>query len=544
MLCSSRTFRQLNLIRTSLIRFKSTNIPDNAPTLIENEEWLGTLEDNSELTHDANIESKNYVFDKHATKNEKFDIKILSRPPDSKYIKIQSALENFTSINYLRQYNKHNHTQGNFVDVRIIQCRSGNGGNGCISFLRDANRRVGPPDGGDGGDGGSVYVQAVEGMNSLSKLKTKYIAGDGKAGAATQLDGSRGKDILITVPKGTVVSWCLDPKTVRTLVETELEKDKQKPLKGILHEHKLDIDCYGRHKGDINPKYIQLFRKQYEPGEGWIYNEKTKEYHEEKDWFRKLNKNVARYDRSLDVDEVSKDKIPLFGIDLDDVTDKPLCLLEGGKGGLGNMHFLTSVIRNPRFAKIGRNSLESYFMFELKSIADLGLVGFPNAGKSTILNKISNATPRIGSWEFTTLRPTIGTIMRGPGAENFTVADIPGIIEGAHLDRGMGLEFLKHIERSKGWVFVVALDEKDPLATLKILINEVGGLEKVQTKNILVVCNKADIDVSNPESMQKFLKVQEFAANQGWDSIPISALNDENTDILVEKMAKCAQNIE
>ncbi|CAD1783105.1 similar to Saccharomyces cerevisiae YHR168W MTG2 Putative GTPase, member of the Obg family [Maudiozyma barnettii] len=534
--------RRISKLRTPFIRLKSTSIPDNAPTLLENEEWLGTLDDNAELSHDANVETKNSIFDKHVTKNERFPIKIISTPPETKYIKVQSPIANFTSINYLRQYSKHNHTQGNFVDVRIIQCRSGNGGNGCVSFLRDANRRVGPPDGGDGGGGGSVYVQAVEGMNSLSKLKTKYIAGDGQAGASTQLDGSRGKNILITVPKGTVVRWCMDPKSVRTLVDSEMKSNINKPLKDILQDNKIDIDCYGRSKEDQRPKYIQLFREQYETGEGWLFKDKTKDYHEIKDWFKKLNRNVARYDRSLDVEEVSNDKIPLYGIDLDEVTDKPVCLLEGGKGGLGNMHFLTSVIRNPRFAKIGRKSLESYFMFELKSIADLGLVGFPNAGKSTILNKISNATPRIGSWEFTTLRPTIGTIMRGPGEKTFTVADIPGIIEGAHLDRGMGLEFLKHIERSKGWVFVIGLNDPDPLGTLKILINEVGGLEKVRTKNILVVCNKADIDANNPASMEKYLKIQKFAELQAWDSIPISALNEENIDVLVDKMARCAKN--
>lgn len=538
-----RTLQPVRFLPRTLVRYKSSAVPDNAPTLLENEEWLGTLDDNAAMAHDANIESKNTIFDKHQTKNERFPVEIKSTPPDTKYIKVQSSLGNFTSINYLRQYNKHNHTQGNFVDVRIIQCKSGNGGNGCISFLRDANRRVGPPDGGDGGDGGSVYVQAVEGMNSLSKLKTRYVAGDGQAGGARQLDGSRGKDILITVPKGTVVRWCLDPKVVREMVEEDMGKSSQPALKDILSNRKLDVDCYGRSKEDTTPKYIQLFREQYPAGEGWLFKDKTKEYHEDKDWFRKLNRNVANYDRSLDINEASKDKVPLYGIDLDEITEKPICLLEGGRGGLGNMHFLTSVIRNPRFAKIGRNHLESFFMFELKSIADLGLVGFPNAGKSTILNKISNATPRIGSWEFTTLRPTIGTIMRGSGQETFTVADIPGIIEGAHLDRGMGLEFLKHIERSKGWVFVLALDDADPLKQLQVLIKEVGGMEKIKNKNILVVCNKADIDPTNPESMNKFLRVQEFARERGWDSIPISAINEENISVLIDKMAQCAKSI-
>lgn len=253
---------------------------------------------------------------------------------------------------------------------------------------------------------------------------------------------------------------------------------------------------------------------------------------------------MEAYDHSLEQSELFNDQFPLAGLDLNQPMTKPVCLLKGGQGGLGNMHFLTNLIRNPRFSKPGRNGLEQHFLFELKSIADLGLIGLPNAGKSTILNKISNAKPKIGHWQFTTLSPTIGTVSLGFGQDVFTVADIPGIIQGASLDKGMGLEFLRHIERSNGWVFVLDLSNKNPLNDLQLLIEEVGTLEKVKTKNILIVCNKVDIDAEKSESFAKYLQVEKFSKSQGWDCVPISALREENIDVLKKKMFKCARQSE
>ena len=532
-----------------------TTVPRNAPTLTENESWLNSLIDPVEETayHNTDefqLSTHNSTPASVIKEDQNFQLEVISGPPETKYINVRSPLINFTSLNYLRRYNKHNHTQGNFVDLRIIQCRAGSGGDGAVSFLRDANRRVGPPDGGDGGCGGSIFIQAVDGINSLSKLKARYVAGDGKAGSSRQLDGAKGRDILITVPRGTVVRWCLDPKIVRDYVNSALQYDPSRSLRELLRSKTIDLKCvgaYGGHSSTNNvPKYIQLFREDAAPpGEGWIFKEKTAEYHSARDWFLQLRRQVAKHDKMLQLEELSHDRVPIYGFDLDTVTETPICLLEGGRGGLGNMHFLTSMVRNPRFSKRGRPGLEAYFMFELKSIADFGLVGFPNAGKSTILNKISNAKPRIGHWEFTTLRPTIGTVTMGPDKGSFTVADIPGIIEDAHSDRGMGLEFLRHIERAKGWVFVLSLEDNDPLDKLRVLIDELGGLEKVHRKRALVVCNKADIDAGDPNKaklmMEKYLKVQEFCRLENWDTIPTSALNGENMDRLVEKLFTLSQ---
>ena len=430
-----------------------------------------------------------------------------------------------------------------FVDEVQIRVDAGDGGNGCVSFRRELYIPNGGPDGGDGGDGGSIYIQAVEGLNSLSKLRTTYIAKEGLAGGPSQLDGPRGKDVLITVPVGTVVRWCMDPLEVRNYVKEQMKVDKDASLRSILDNNKISLQCTGKYKMDRFPENIQLFRDSYKMGEGWVFKDKTEEYHNKQEWFNSLNKRIKVYDLSIYESELENDRFPLYGIDLRTATEKPICLLKGGKGGLGNMHFLTQLIRNPRFAKEGRKGLEQYLLFELKTIADLGLVGFPNAGKSTILNRISNAKPRIGHWEFTTLTPTIGTISLGIGEQSFTVADIPGIIEDASLDKGMGLEFLRHIERSKGWVFVLSLEDKDPLATLDVLVKELGGIEKVQTKNILVVCNKADINATDHVPVGKYMKIQGFCNQNNWDCLPISALNNENIDILIEKMANCAKKI-
>ncbi|CCH60452.1 hypothetical protein TBLA_0C06590 [Henningerozyma blattae CBS 6284] len=524
-----------------LKRSYSVKIPTNAPTVSENEQWLNHLTQLAKYKRrDNNGHSRlNQFRSSKSLINVPYEIQPIDEAKD--YITVKSPIENFTSMRYLQSPNSsthHSSEQGNFVDLKIIRCKSGKGGDGAVSFFRDAGRAIGPPDGGDGGDGGSVYIRAATGINSLSNIKTTYFAGSGSNGTSKQLDGQRGKDIMITVPTGTIVRWCVDPKQVRDLIK---KSNDSTSIQSILHEKKVSLECTSeidRDDGEI-PSSIQLFRDNKEPGDGWIFKESDKEYHLGKEWFQKLNKKVKLYDAMLFDEELANDRFPWLGLDLSVPTEEPICLLKGGKGGLGNMHFLTDMIRNPKFALIGRQELESSFLLELKSLADIGLIGFPNAGKSTILNKISNAKPRIGHWKFTTLVPTIGTISTAIGEPSFTVADIPGIIEGASDNKGMGLEFIRHIERSKGWVFVVGLDSKDPLNDLKILMEELGGAEKIKSKNILVVCNKADLTISKLDPTEKFVPINNFCKENGWECLPISALNEENIDILKIKMKQC-----
>lgn len=538
--------RSLTRIETRFFSQQPFKAPDNAPRAAANEQWLDHLKRSRNAPSRTSDPSENHGDLADDTQQlNKHVVNVLSAPPDTHYINVECPLASFTSMKYLRAFDKHKNRQGNFADVRIIKCRSGGGGDGAVSFFRDAGRSIGPPDGGDGGDGGGIYVQAVEGLNSLSKLRTTYIAEDGSNGAADQLDGARGKDMLITVPVGTVVRWCMDPRSTREFIQRQrADLGAGSSVRSILSKSMIKLQCRGRFDLDPIPRHIQLFRDAYKPGDGWLFKGKDKEYHEDKDWFTDLNKKVESYDLSLYDTELKDDKFPLFGLDLGKPTEKPICMLKGGKGGLGNMHFLTNLIRNPRFAKSGRAGLEQHFLLELKSIADLGLVGLPNAGKSTILNRISNARPRIGHWEFTTLTPTIGTINLGIEGASFTVADIPGVVKDASNDKGLGLEFLRHIERSKGWVFVISIANDDPMADLQVLLKELGGLEKAKTKNVLVVCNKADIDIDKPGPIEKFNKIAKYCEEQGWDVLPMSALKGENVDILVKKMAKCAQAID
>lgn len=178
-------------------------------------------------------------------------------------------------------------------------------------------------------------------------------------------------------------------------------------------------------------------------------------------------------------------------------------LVKGGRGGKGNDFFKTSTNRTPRYAQTGEASIENWFILELKILADVGLVGFPNAGKSTLLSRISAAKPKIADYPFTTLEPNLG-IVEYRDNRSFVMADIPGIIEGAHEGRGLGLRFLKHIERNSMLLFMIPADSKDINAEYKILLNELKmyNPELLEKERILAV-TKSDLLDSELETMIK-----------------------------------------
>jgi GTP-binding protein len=222
------------------------------------------------------------------------------------------------------------------------------------------------------------------------------------------------------------------------------------------------------------------------------------------------------------------------GIDLDPIADltkygDEFLLCSGGKGGKGNFHYKSSVNRSPEEHTLGTEGDEGVYYFELRRIADAGMVGFPNAGKSTLVSKLSAAEPKIGSYPFTTLKPMVG-VVEFPGFKRCTVADIPGLIEGAHENRGLGHEFLRHITRCHVLLFVVdmgGVDGRDPIEDLQILRTEISMYDEDLAKfEWIIVANKMDLDGAQ-ENLETFK--QRFPKQR---IIPISAAEEQNLEEL------------
>lgn len=359
-----------------------------------------------------------------------------------------------------------------FVDKCFLTVHAGGGGSGCVSFHRDVYIPDGPPNGGDGGSGGNVWIQAVKDETSLHKIARRGIvkAERGISGMGKSQGGRKGDDICIQVPVGTVVRevWRSDP-----VVE---EEQLLKELRAMGEEDPL-----------ANPSEHGLRDK-------WILYAgcTTVEARDVKDRLPAAQK--ARRTHLA----VLQPMTPI-NLDLDTPMEKPQLLIAGAMGGLGNPHFVTKEEPKPKFATKGELAVRVKFELELKLLADVGLVGLPNAGKSTFLRAISNSRTRIGDWAFTTLEPTIGTVVldnnegrplikSGIAGEsprtNFTIADIPGLIEDAHLDKGLGLGFLRHIERARILAFVIDLSAGDAVMALKNLWKEVGEYESLRDTEI------------------------------------------------------------
>ncbi len=226
-------------------------------------------------------------------------------------------------------------------------------------------------------------------------------------------------------------------------------------------------------------------------------------------------------------------------IDLTD-NNQSFIIAQGGMGGKGNKHFSTSTNRTPRFAQPGMPGIELKIKLELKLIADVGLVGLPNAGKSTLISRISKARPKIADYPFTTLTPNLGMVEPEFG-EPFAVADIPGLIEGAHKGTGLGIQFLKHVERTKILLHIIDVSQinpDNPLSEFNLINNELAKhSSKLAKKKQIIILNK--IDLTDSDEKIKLFK----NAYSGSEVFPVSAATGKGTRELISTMAK-ALNIE
>lgn len=225
--------------------------------------------------------------------------------------------------------------------------------------------------------------------------------------------------------------------------------------------------------------------------------------------------------------------------------DERIVIAKGGRGGRGNQHFATPTHQAPREHELGRPGEERVYRLELKVLADVGLVGYPNVGKSTLISRISAAKPKIADYPFTTLEPNLGVVSIGepPHEESYVVADIPGLIEGAHLGAGLGVQFLRHIERTRLLVHLVDVSDAsgrpDPVEDFKVIMNELRSFgHGLDQKPMIVVASKAD--VANPDKLKK---LQTMAKRRKLPFYEISAVSGAGIDKLKYAIGKRVEEL-
>ena len=374
-----------------------------------------------------------------------------------------------------------------FVDEIKIYARAGHGGKGCIAFHREAFVPKGGPSGGNGGRGGSVILQADHDLNNLiaQYYQPRLVAPDGRPGLGKGMDGHAGKDLIVKVPCGTLV-WRLADTTppIETKKTEDESEDEQPVFKTSTGKRPLIRSASGAMAQEID-----------------------------------LSKEDA---------DVSSDVHAKGGL-VADLTNhgQQFTLCKAGRGGLGNRNFATAARQTPRFAQPGEPGGEGNFLFELRIMAEVGLVGYPNAGKSTLLTAISKARPKIAPYPFTTLHPQIG-ILEYADFHRRTVCDVPGLIEGAHQNVGLGHAFLRHIERCKILVLLLDMagtDGRAPWDDYRQLLSELKLYDPaLLEKPRLVVANKMDEPVAEKNLNQFKKKIRKVSV------LPISAAFDQGVE--------------
>ena len=381
-----------------------------------------------------------------------------------------------------------------FIDEIKVFARAGHGGKGAIAFHREAYVPKGGPSGGNGGRGGSVILQADHDLNNLINqfYVSRLIAERGEGGKGKGMDGIAGKDLIIKVPCGTMV-WRLPSTTPREVEpeessdEVEEESDDENPLLKSSTGQRPVI------RSSAGARALEIDLSQEDDGK-----------------------------------EPTTDAIK--GELVADLTHdgQQFVLCKGGRGGLGNRNFATARNQTPRFAQPGEAGDEGDFLFELRMMAEVGLVGYPNAGKSTILTAISRARPKVAPYPFTTLHPQIGIVEYKEDYKRLTVCDVPGLIEGAHENVGLGHSFLRHIRRCKILVILLDMagtDNREPWDDYTKLLNELELYDPTMLdKPRYVVANKMDEAVAE-ENLKTFKrKIKKTTV------LPISAAFDQGMD--------------
>ena len=353
-----------------------------------------------------------------------------------------------------------------FVDSVKIVARAGHGGNGCVALLRDAFRPKGGPCGGDGGRGGDIVLEACHDINNLiaQYYSPRIVAKNGLPGQGKGKTGKSGPTVVVKVPCGTTIWRLVDPETARIQEAYQRGSDSgQEDLPNRKHPLKTGAtDGMIRHQGSERAVEIDLEHTQEE--------------------------------------ETDSGTSPAKGTGSRSCGGRSaLGSLQRGKGGLGNQHFANSKHQTPRFAQPGQPGDEGTFLLELRILAEIGLVGYPNAGKSTLLTAISKARPKIAPYPFTTLHPQIG-VLEFSDYHRITVCDIPGLIDGAHQNVGLGHAFLRHIQRCRALDVLIDMagtDARKPWDDFKQLRKELELYDpKMLEKPYVVAANKMDMEES------------------------------------------------
>jgi len=386
-----------------------------------------------------------------------------------------------------------------FVDEIKIYARAGHGGKGCVAFQREKFRPKGGPSGGNGGNGGSVILQADHDLNNLiaQYYQPRLIAPDGQPGLGKGMDGHAGKDLIVKVPCGTLV-WRLSRSGENPLSRSG-ERDHPHPARR------------GEERGGGSSQPMLATSVSQRP------------------LIRSAGGVIAQ-----EIDLSAEPADPVAGATrksglMADLTQpgQQFVLCRGGRGGLGNRNFATAARQTPRFAQPGEPGGEGDFLLELRIIAEVGLVGYPNAGKSTLLTAISKARPKIAPYPFTTLHPQIGIVEYGD-FHRLTVCDVPGLIEGAHQNVGLGHAFLRHIERCKILVLLLDMagtDNRAPWDDYQKLLSELELYGPALLKKPrLVVANKMDEAVAGKNLKQFKKQIKKVSV------LPISAAFGEGLD--------------